>query len=131
MKIKDVLTTQFVKFIEKLIKEEVKKFHTKERENKTISLEEYLISGELSVELAYEDILNSSEKLTIESIFQNEKLNRIIRNLDTKEKVILNKYYVDELSIEEISKILNTTPSDVYKTKSIILNKIRKEFNNG
>ena len=97
-------------------------FRSKEREVKTISLDEVSVT-DFAVQDAYA-ILESSFQ------FEEERLARAFFSLPIQRQQILTMLYVDELSPEEIARILNCSVDYVYKTKSRSLKPLRKMLNN-
>ena len=97
-------------------------FRSKEREVKTISLDE-VSETDFAVQDRYA-ILESSFQ------FEEERLARAFFSLPIQRQQILTMLYVDELSPEEIARILNCSVDYVYKTKSRSLKPLRKMLNN-
>lgn len=96
-------------------------FRSKEREVKTISLDE-----ESENDFAVQD------KYTIlESPFQfeEERLARAFFSLPLQRQQILTMLYVDELPPEEIARVLHCSVDNIYKTKRRTLNSLRKMLN--
>ena len=62
--------------------------------------------------------------------FFHVSLARAFFSLPIQRQQILTMLYVDELSPEEIARILNCSVDYVYKTKSRSLNSLRKMLNN-
>jgi len=79
-----------------------------------------------------DDIQISDEKLemkpeAIEQMHleeQREMITNILNALNTNESLVLRLYYLEELSIEEISKIMRLSPSNI----KVILYRARKSF---
>ncbi len=97
-------------------------FRSKEREVKTISLDEVN-----ETDFAVRDEYTISES---SFQFEEERLARAFFSLPIQRQQILTMLYVDELSPEEIARILNCSVDYVYKTKSRSLNSLRKMLNN-
>ena len=97
-------------------------FRRKEREVKTVSLDD-VKETEIAVTDRYAFLESAFE-------FEEERLARAFFSLPIQRQQILTMLYVDELSPEEIARILNCSVDYVYKTKSRSLNALRKMLNN-
>ena len=96
-------------------------FRSKEREVKTISLDE-VSETDFAVQDKY-TILESSFQ------FEEERLARAFFSLPLQRQQILTMLYVDELPPEEIARILHCSVDNIYKIKRRTLNSLRKLLN--
>lgn len=60
-----------------------------------------------------------------------EKITSYLEKLDKREQMIIQLYFFEELSLKEISEILNISQSRICQIQSRILNALKKELNNG
>lgn len=93
-------------------------FRSKAREVKTVSLDE-VNETDLAVRDKY-TLLESAFQ------FEEERLARAFFSLPLQRQQILTMLYVDELSPEEISRILHCSVDNIYKTRRRTLNSLRK-----
>ena len=96
-------------------------FRSKEREVKTISLDE-VSETDFAVQDKY-TILESSFQ------FEEERLARAFFSLPLQRQQILTMLYVDELPPEEIARVLHCSVDNIYKIKRRTLNSLRKLLN--
>lgn len=73
--------------------------------------------------------LNSA--MEFEKLISNEKLYKIIRALSEKEKTMLFYLYYENISIEQIPKIMNISRATAYRMRESILDKIMKKMLGG
>ncbi len=93
-------------------------FRSKEREVIIVSLDEVN-----EIDLAVQDkyaVLGSAFQ------FEEERLARAFFSLPLQRQQILTMLYVDELSPEEIAKILHCSANNIYKIRHRALNSLRK-----
>lgn len=62
--------------------------------------------------------------------FENEKLAKAFFCLDKKKQDILQYFYVEDLKIFEIAKIMNTTPNAITKQKIKAIQQIKDYLDN-
>ncbi|MBZ7988052.1 RNA polymerase sigma factor FliA [Campylobacter canadensis] len=60
-----------------------------------------------------------------------EKITSYLEKLDKREQMIIQLYFFEELSLKEISEILNISQSRICQIQSRILNALKKELSNG
>lgn len=60
-------------------------------------------------------------------IYNNDKLYKIVRALSLKEKTMLFYLYYENISIEQIPKIMNISRATAYRMRESILDKIMKK----
>ncbi len=93
-------------------------------------IKEARIAHELSYVLPLEDQLQCySEDKTLERIekdFLLEKINETLKNLDEREQLILQLYYYEELSLKEISVILDISESRISQIHKRLIKKLRE-----
>ena len=59
-----------------------------------------------------------------------EELIKSLKKLDKTEALVIQLYYVEELNVYEIAKILDLTNGRISQIKSNAIRKLRKEINN-
>ena len=64
-------------------------------------------------------------------IYNNDKLYKIVRALSLKEKTMLFYLYYENISIEQIPKIMNISRATAYRMRESILDKIMKKMLGG
>ena len=64
-------------------------------------------------------------------IYNNDKLYKIVRALSLKEKTMLFYLYYENISIEQIPKIMNISIATAYRMRESILDKIMKKMLGG
>ena len=117
------LRAEFTSWLTSLLQQaRIDYLRRKEREVKTVSLDD-VKETEIAVTDRYAFLESAFE-------FEEERLARAFFSLPIQRQQILTMLYVDELSPEEIARILNCSVDYVYKTKSRSLNSLRKMLNN-
>ncbi len=78
----------------------------------------------------YEMLPNNNEKpdIILEKKDLKEKLLKIIKELNERERTILSLYYYEELNYSEIAKVLNITVSRISQVHSRILNSLKQRL---
>lgn len=93
------------------------------------SLEAILFSGE-DDELRLSDAISDTNMLTPEEEAlireRRELLKKVIEKLTEKERLVLNLYYKEELTLKEIGEILNVTVSRVSQIHGRVLARLRE-----
>ncbi len=94
-----------------------------------VSLEEGILNSD-GEKYYYEDLVG--EEATADRSFEKkqvlEKLTEFIDNLDREERIILETYYWDGLTLKEIGKVLNLSESRVCQVHTKIILKLRSSF---
>ncbi|ANB56973.1 RNA polymerase sigma factor, sigma-70 family protein [Anoxybacillus sp. B7M1] len=72
--------------------------------------------------------LDDIVKLSLKNQIQNEKLYKSLDVLTQKQALILEMIYVNNLSLREIAKILDSTPQNVSNIHKKALKKLQKEI---
>jgi RNA polymerase sigma factor for flagellar operon FliA len=89
------------------------------------------IAGEIYNVMPIEEQLkyfdNVSKKVEEEELI--DIIKKILKELSEKEQLIIQLYYFEELSIKEISKILNVSESRISQIHSKAIKKIREKLN--
>lgn len=75
-------------------------------------------------ELRGDKIPSAAEAM--ETFEEKELLRKSINSLDENERLFISLHYYENLSIEEISRVLGITQAGVYKLKIIVLEKLKK-----
>jgi len=92
-----------------------------------VSLDEYMEQGENGVDSGY-----SEDYLRPEKIIEREELKRILVNalelLTEKEKKVIVLYYYEELTLKEISYILEVSESRISQLHTKALQKLRNKL---
>ncbi|WP_457561403.1 RNA polymerase sigma factor FliA [Caminibacter sp.] len=70
---------------------------------------------------------NIEKKIEEEELI--EKIKEVLETLGEKEKLIIQLYYFEELSLKEISEILGVTESRISQIHKKVITKIREELN--
>ena len=76
--------------------------------------------------LEYKDEIGNSKNNDLERIDNLDYINKLLDNLEEKDKLILIKRYLEESSIEEISRYLEISKENAYTRISRAKKKIRK-----
>lgn len=119
---KDTLRAEFTSWLTTLLQRaRIDYLRRKEREVKMVSLDE-VNEAALAVEDRYAALESAFE-------FEEERLAKAFFSLPIQRQQILTMMYVDQLSPEEIARILHCSVDHVYKTKSRSLNSLRKMLN--
>jgi len=67
-----------------------------------------------------------------EDIYETKELSKILKesinNLNEKEKLVISLYYIEEIKLKDISKILNVSNSRASQIHSIALEKLQKSI---
>ncbi|MDQ7032847.1 MAG: FliA/WhiG family RNA polymerase sigma factor [Desulfonauticus sp.] len=59
-----------------------------------------------------------------------DKVAKLIKELNTKEQLVLSLYYVEELTMKEIARVLGLTEGRVSQIRNQALQKLKKKFKN-
>ena len=119
----------FTIFIMKVVKHSSFDFIRKEtlRNNRNVPLDEDIIN---KVSLSYFDdgtfFVENYTKL--EKVMSKEQHRKAISKLSKREKQIINLLYIEEKSVEEISRILKISNKTILNTRNNALNKLRKDM---
>ncbi|RJQ45424.1 MAG: FliA/WhiG family RNA polymerase sigma factor [Nitrospiraceae bacterium] len=84
--------------------------------------------GEMNLSECIADTTMKSPLEELEEKNVQEKLAEVIGDLPEKEKVVLSLYYYEELTMQEIGKVLNITESRVCQIHSQALVKLRSKM---
>jgi RNA polymerase sporulation-specific sigma factor len=96
-------------------------------QRKEISLNQKLVDWNNGVEL--ESIILYDTNNTIDEIYKRDEVSEILENikkLSPKEQIVLNMYYIDELSMLDISIKLNIAYRTVIGRKYNAIKKLKK-----
>jgi RNA polymerase sigma factor for flagellar operon FliA len=70
---------------------------------------------------------NISKKVEIEELI--DIIKKVLKQMNEKEQLVIQLYYFEELSLKEISEILNVSESRISQIHSNAIRKIRKKLN--
>jgi RNA polymerase sigma factor for flagellar operon FliA len=70
---------------------------------------------------------NVSKKVEIEELI--DIIKKVLKQMNEKEQLVIQLYYFEELSLKEISEILNVSESRISQIHSNAIRKIRKKLN--
>ena len=119
----------FTIFVMKVVKHASYDFMRKEtlRNSRNVPLDEDIVN---KVSLSnYDDGTFFVENFTkLEKVMSKEKHRKAISKLSKREKQIINLLYIEEKSIEEISRLLNISNKTISNTRNNALNKLRKDM---
>ncbi len=76
----------------------------------------------------YDDPKASSPIFYVEKEELRKKLTEFIEQLPEREKLVLSLYYVDDLNLKEIAKVLNLTESRISQIRSSALLRLRSKL---
>jgi RNA polymerase sigma factor for flagellar operon FliA len=94
----------------------------------SISLEQTLGFSEIKIKDTYKTQLDKSpEELFLEDERTN-LLSTAISQLDSKQKLVMNLYYYEELNLKEIAAILEVSVSRVSQLKTMGLSELRNKL---
>lgn len=107
--------------------EELENWQNQMKISGLISLDEYMEQGEGKVE-----IITSEDYVQPERVIERGELKRILletlKNLTEKEQKVILLYYYDELTLKEISKILEVSESRISQLHTKALQKMKKKL---
>ena len=107
--------------------DELDDWQSQAKSSNLISLDEYMDQGETKV-----DIPNSEDYAQPEKIVEQQALKEILVNalelLTEKEKKVIVLYYYEELTLKEISSVLEVTESRVSQLHTKALQKLRMKL---
>lgn len=107
--------------------EELESWQNQMKISGLISLDEYMEQGEGKVE-----IITSEDYVQPERVIERGELKRILletlKNLTEKEQKVILLYYYDELTLKEISKILEVSESRISQLHTKALQKMKKKL---
>lgn len=110
---------------------ELSKIHETVHQLASISLEQVLFSeggGEVELIDTLEDTSYEQTDTALLAAEKKELLTEGIKLLDKREQIILNLYYVDELSLKEIASIYNLSVPRISQIHGKILLKLKQYF---
>ena len=137
----DILSRSNRKLIKQIDKEIDKFLSVHEREPTDEELAEILnedvqkihearIASEIYTVMPLEDQLKMGDNgATLEKIEQDElidKIKKILSNLKEREQLVIQLYYFEELTLKEISEVLNITESRISQIHKSVIKKIRE-----
>lgn len=102
-------------------------YRNTKNQRKTISLNQTLCDSQSS--LGLENLIADKSIDPVDNITKNEEIKELLTNiqkLSIKEQNVLNMYYIDELSMSEISKQLNIAYRTAIGRKYTALQKLKK-----
>lgn len=111
--------------------EELQEWYSKVKATALISLNEYIDQGS---EIKMDAMKNSHFELPERVVEQEEMKHILARSLDVltdKEKKVILFYYYEELTLKEISRILEVSESRVSQLHTRALQKLRAELGDG
>jgi len=91
--------------------------------------EQFSLNGETDQEKSFKEGLTNGKPLPDDLLNQKDeqKLYEIIKNqLNARDRLFVELFYVKELSPAEVSKIMNITPNNVYQIKNRVRNTMAK-----
>lgn len=90
--------------------------------------EKFLISIEnieVNFEIKYEKELSPFE---IENVFKDKNMNKVVKALTLREKLVLFSYYFENKTDSQIAKVLNLNSDTVRKIRGRSLKKIKDKY---
>ena len=98
----------------------------------SVSLEQSLGFSEGNSEIKIQDILKTPSNKSPEEVFvkkeQSQSLGAAIETLDERQRLVLTLYYYEELTLKEISSILDISVGRVSQLKTLAVTALRKQM---
>lgn len=111
--------------------EELQEWYTKVKATNLVSLNEYIEQGsEIQMDATRNSYFEMPEKV-IENQEMKQMLAHSLEILTEKEKKVILFYYYEELTLKEISKILEVSESRVSQLHTRALQKLKDKLGNG
>ena len=119
----------FTIFIMKVVKHASYDFMRKEtlRNSRIVPLDED-VTDKVSLSVYDDDTFFVENYKKLENVMSKEKHRKAISKLSKREKQIINLLYIEEKSIEDVSKILKIGSKTISNTRNNALNKLRKDM---
>lgn len=130
----------------KQVESEISKYYNKHQEEPDIEylasvigesvekIQKAMLASEICTTIPLDDMndtMLANGSSTLEGIVQEElidSINEIIATLSEREQIIMQLYYYEELSLSEISKILNITESRISQINKEVIRKLRAKI---
>ncbi len=111
----------------KMTKEEYTKIISKTQGAKILSIEEFMESTGDIFSINQEKKLGNPEE-EFNRLEKKETIEKALKELTQKEKYVISLYYFDDLTLKEISKVLEVTESRVSQIHTKALKKLEKKL---
>lgn len=106
----------------------MKKLDKRLREYKYLNSKIYCIDLDIELYNLYKKDAKELIKFKEILIKEREDIERAIQNLNDNENFLLNRIYIDNMNMSELSKLLKINRSTCYNRKYKLLNKIKSEL---